>query len=242
LTCRERASLLDGEDAALWRRYLELEHRGSRERALTVLEEFVTALSTYPPERRAAFARTFCVLATDTDTELPVRYSLLLGVICPYLAVAHARRDVSALRWMVRLRECNVPLYECGPMFDPDRFGTADFLREILAQDPADTVSRRCLISELSRHFDYSIHEVPAGILYNANGATITECLELLEELEELRSLVEAEGLWEEYDARIRECALHFRGYADYLSNREEYASYAAYMNAAGRKTHLSDP
>lgn len=236
------AALLDEGDAALWQRNLDLEQRGARERALAVLDEFVATLSAYRPERRAAFAEEFCALASAADATLPVRHPLLVGVICPYLAVAHARRDISALRWMVRLRERNVPLYECGPMFDPDRFGTTDLLREILAQDPADNASRRRLISELSRHFDYSIHEVPAGILYNANGATITECLELLEELEELRSLVEAEGLREEYGARIREWALHFRGYADYLSNREEYASYAAYMNAAGRKTHLSDP
>jgi hypothetical protein len=95
-----------------------------RERALTVLDEFVTALSTYPPERRAAFARTFCALATDTDTELPVRYSLLLGVICPYLAEARSREEISALRWMVRIRERNAPLNECRHVFDPYEFGT----------------------------------------------------------------------------------------------------------------------
>jgi hypothetical protein len=88
------------------------------------LDEFVTALSTYPPERRAAFARTFCALATDTDTELPVRYYLLLGVICPYLAEARSREEISALRWMVRIRERNAPLNECRHVFDPYEFGT----------------------------------------------------------------------------------------------------------------------
>jgi hypothetical protein len=52
----------------------------------------------------------------------------------------------------------------------------------------------------------------------------------VLEDLEELRILVEAESLREVYDDRIHEWAFHLRGYTDYLSNREKYASYASYI------------
>lgn len=225
-------STLDDRDAALWRQYLDLERKGVRKQALALLDEFVTALSAYPPERRAAFTRTFCALATAKDAKLPARQPLLVGVICPYLADASARGEISALRWMVGLHDRNTPLYECRHLFDPERFGTADLLCEILAQDPEDSTARRRLIRELAYWFDYSIHEVPAGVLsgFSMEGATIPQCHELLDELEEFRGLVETEGLREDYEDRICVWAFHFRGYANYLSNREEYESYADYI------------
>jgi len=48
--------------------------------------------------------------------------------------------------------------------------------------------------------------------------------------------LAAQERIQERYAELIRACRLHFRGYRDYLLNREKYRSYAEYLtrNAAG--------
>jgi hypothetical protein len=76
----------------------------------------------------------------------------------------------------------------------------------------------------------YSLHEVPAGVLYGVDGASPEQCQELEEELDGFYRLVAQEQMQERYAELFRACYLHFRGYQDYLLNRERYKSYAEYL------------
>ena len=77
----------------------------------------------------------------------------------------------------------------------------------------------------------YSIHEVPAGVLYGIDGASPEQCRELEEELDEFCRLVEQEQLDQRFADLIRICRLHFRAYRDYLLNRERYGNYEAFLS-----------
>jgi hypothetical protein len=80
--------------------------------------------------------------------------------------------------------------------------------------------------------FDYVLHELPAGILYGTDGATIDQCDELRTELNDYEHLVQALGSEEADRDLIAEARMHIPSYKRYLSRREHYTSYEHYLSA----------
>lgn len=70
-----------------------------------------------------------------------------------------------------------------------------------------------------ARYFDYCIHEIPHGVLYNHNGANVEECGELLELLTifERRVNVLDEP---DYNEKIALWRYSFESYQGYLRSR----------------------
>ena len=66
--------------------------------------------------------------------------------------------------------------------------------------------------------------------MFGWNGATVTECMEWLKSLEEFRDLIGEEGNSDKYYEAVGRWGFHFRGYADYLTHREQYQNYADYI------------
>ncbi|MDO1451681.1 hypothetical protein Q0590_35740 [Rhodocytophaga aerolata] len=82
----------------------------------------------------------------------------------------------------------------------------------------------RCLESYL----DFTIHEVPYGVLYGMDGASPDECLKLLDTLEEYKELCHTLGV--DRDDLIAECYFHYQHYYIYLQDQQKYTSYEQYL------------
>lgn len=82
----------------------------------------------------------------------------------------------------------------------------------------------RCLESYL----DFTIHEVPYGVLYGMDGASPDECLKLLDTLEEYKELCHTLGV--DRDDLIAECYFHYQHYYIYLQDQQKYSSYEQYL------------
>jgi hypothetical protein len=80
--------------------------------------------------------------------------------------------------------------------------------------------------------FEYSLHELPAAVLYGPGVDALSpeQCLELEQELDEFRLLVRAEGEEQLYEKFIRKCRFHFRAYRDYLLSPGDCRNYAEYL------------
>lgn len=81
---------------------------------------------------------------------------------------------------------------------------------------------------ELFRYLKYTLHELPAGVLYGANSASERECSELMEatnRLEELSKLAE-----EDFTEFLVLCRWHYERYQHYLGRQRHFGSYANYM------------
>ena len=81
---------------------------------------------------------------------------------------------------------------------------------------------------ELYRYLKYTLHELPAGVLYGANGASDKECSELMEatyRLEELSNLI-----GEDLSDFLALCRWHYERYPHYLGRHRHFGSYANYM------------
>ena len=80
----------------------------------------------------------------------------------------------------------------------------------------------------LNRTLHYSVHELPAGVLWGPDGATPKQCAELMEDLyrfEELSRLLNMEN--QEF---IEGCRWHFEHYPHFLSRQKHFKGYAEYI------------
>ena len=223
---------LGPSEAVLWQRYLTAEASGYRKRILSMLAKFVQALQDGPEEQRQNFAETFCRQMADAREKLPLREPLFAGIIGPYLVAAYEKGEQNAGRWLAYfdLSFWNMPpshkLIDLTYSRSPIALLTAAF-----RQDPDNVHTQDLLIQKLSNQFEYAVHEVPSGVLNGNTGSTVAECQEWQDDLALFREVVQKRGVAEKYAEDMRYWDFHFRGYADYLTHREQYQNYADYIN-----------
>ena len=58
----------------------------------------------------------------------------------------------------------------------------------------------------------------------------MAECQEWQDDLALFREVVQKRGIADKYAEAMRYWNFHFRGYADYLTHREQYQNYADYI------------
>jgi hypothetical protein len=73
-----------------------------------------------------------------------------------------------------------------------------------------------------------AVHELPAGVLWGANGASEKECKELLEALVELEQVCSVLG--RNHADFIEDCRWHLEHYPHYLSRQRHFPSYDQYI------------
>lgn len=87
-------------------------------------------------------------------------------------------------------------------------------------------------VHERAYYLGYTLHELPDGVLYGHDGASIAECDELLGLLAEFVDLAKKAGLQEVHAKLIKDCAFHFRSYRDYLVARSWGDTYKTYLES----------
>ena len=79
------------------------------------------------------------------------------------------------------------------------------------------------------RYFEYTLHEIPYGVLYSQNGATSEECIKLLDELKNYELL--CARLKINRMKLIEKCRFYYNAYKDYLYVCEEYSDFSDYLD-----------
>lgn len=80
----------------------------------------------------------------------------------------------------------------------------------------------------LLKYLEYTLHELPAGVLYDANGADRKKCAELMRDTYRLEELAKELGV--DISEFISTCRWHYERYPRYLSRQRHFGSYANYM------------
>ena len=79
------------------------------------------------------------------------------------------------------------------------------------------------------RWLEGAVHELPAGLLWGANGATPEQCSEMLDGLDEFACVCDRLGL-DDHKEFIDGCRWHFEHYPHYLGRRRHFVDYATYI------------
>jgi hypothetical protein len=90
-------------------------------------------------------------------------------------------------------------------------------------------------LGRLSRYLRYTLHELPAGVLYDANGADEQKCAELMKETYRLEQLSAELGV--DSSSLIAACRWHYERYPHYLSRHRHFGSYKSYIAKHGGPT-----
>lgn len=222
--------MLTDDQRKLWEAYETAEGRAPRAEKLQALDAFLDALVSSPATDWFPWARSVAEQVVDHGTDFVIRRPLFERAVFPALLAGYQARLPGSARWLAGLADHLRRNPQCREQLPAEEATELGLLWAAIRQDPADHRSRRRLIDKVSSRLRYSIHEVPSGILYGIGGASPEQCQELEEELEEFSRLVTQAAVQERYAELIRSCRLHFRGYRDYLLQREKYESYAAYL------------
>ena len=215
----------------LWDAYIAAESRAPRAEKLRALDAFLDALATSPPSDWFPWARSIAEQVVDHGGNLVIRRPLFERAVFPALLAGYRLCLPGSARWLAGLSENLWRYPKCRESLQPDEMTEVGLLSAAIRHDPNDRRSRLRLIDKIADRLCYSLHELPSGVLYGMDGATIEECQELDEELDEFCRLVAQEELDARYAELIQCCRFHFRAYRDYLTNREQYRDYAEYLS-----------
>jgi len=81
----------------------------------------------------------------------------------------------------------------------------------------------------LSNYINFSIHELPWGILDGNSCAEKDAKLEMLNNLDKFSKI--SEKLGKDNEEYIEECRIYYNAWFDFLGNRNEYESYEEYLD-----------
>ncbi len=113
-------------------------------------------------------------------------HSVFVHLVLPVLLAGYAERASWSALWLARVG-ANLRAV-------PDLASTLrgrsvyQFLREAHEWEPSEQ-TRRAVLGAAIRWFDYCQHEWPSGILYSSDGASLSQCDDLLREVAFARSL-----------------------------------------------------
>lgn len=82
--------------------------------------------------------------------------------------------------------------------------------------------------ARLLRFLEYTLHELPSGVLYGADGADEEQCSELMKDTYRLEELAKNRGI--DLSKLLAKCRWHYERYPHYLSRHRHFGSYANYM------------
>ena len=114
------------------------------------------------------------------------------------------------------------------------RPGDVDLWKEAYRRDPSSDVARVKLVASTARFIQYTLHELPAGVLYGNNGATVEQCKDLETELAFFRGLLTSTES-EQFQNLVELASVHYPAYRAYLSQnqRQGYATFLAERDGA---------
>ncbi len=220
---------------AAWARYAKAEEDRLRPMAMFLLKSVILAAQSLPEAARWAWARRIASDAVDGDLRTPVRFPLFREVLLPALVGGIRSGEPGCARWLAGFARFLCQSRECAEELPPGQRTEIGLLRYALRTSPDDALARSRLIDAMRRQLDHSLHELPAGVLYGSNGATVEECVLLQSDLEEFEALVAAHGALADHSERIAECRLHYWAYEAYRARIGEFESYADYLSRPGR-------
>ncbi|MGK7311786.1 MAG: hypothetical protein ACN0LA_06055 [Candidatus Longimicrobiales bacterium M2_2A_002] len=199
----------------LWRDYQKAEEDRIRSETLERLDVFISRLLAEPPALWRKWALDLAESISDAGNELIIRFPLFRHVLLPALVEGVTEKRAGCARWLAHFEQLLLKS-DASPL--PSELRTAHgLLQEALRVDSNDKLARQRLVERHARYLDYTLHELPAGVLYGHDGATAEECVELQAFLSEFRTHLEFLGLIERYQDLLAACEFHFTAYHRYL-------------------------
>lgn len=160
-----------------------------------------------------------------------IRQPLFEKIIYPILKSEIENKNVEAIKILIKLEQ---NYYAYQRKFSADKFESSlQLIKRGLRIDENDKELLVSYEKELLYQLEFSIHEIPSGVLYGMDGASIDECNKLMETLEIYQQVCHKLSLENDEDKNdlIEYCDFHYRNYKDYLENTGKYENYKNFLS-----------
>ena len=158
--------------------------------------------------------------------KITISQPLFLNVFYPTLTTEIDKNNIDAIKSLIRLFE----YYGNYQNLTSDkRFSVWQLLEQGLRLSPNDTELLKQYEEKQRDYFEYTLHELPTGVLYGSDGATIEQCEELLNDLTKYK--VVCEKLKVDNEELITECKFYYSSYKDYLTIYKNYSGFGDYLD-----------
>jgi hypothetical protein len=161
-----------------------------------------------------------------TTKDITIRQPLYKHLIYPILSDQVEQNNVNAIKGLLKLDQ-HLVSYQ-GYTKDT-KYSSWTLLEKGLSISPDDRELLELSEKTTKNYLDYTLHELPIGVLYGANGATIEECDELIKEVEKYEIL--CNKLQRDESELIEECKFYYPAYKDYLSVYKNYKNFDDYLD-----------
>ena len=160
-----------------YREFCDLRESGLRKDANRAAQEFVAE---YKEKPDASFLSEIC-----ESVDHKINYHIWSGIVLPFYR--QDPRDPVAIKCLI---ETVQNLYSDKSAHESlnwiSEWQLVDQYLELLPEDSWATEKKKSL---LAAWLAYSIHEWPSGVLYGKDGATASQCQEILDAVDELQAL-----------------------------------------------------
>jgi hypothetical protein len=150
----------------LWDAYLQLEARALRADKMRGLATFLDSLSGSPEWEWFPWARSIAERVVDKCEAFIIRMPLFERAIFPALLAGYRAGMPGCARWLAGLSDLLHRSTKCQEYLPEAERNDVGLLRAALRQDPTDPWPRQRLLEKLSERLRFSLHELPAGVLY----------------------------------------------------------------------------
>lgn len=113
-----------------------------------------------------------------------------------------------------------------GGKYQP--FQLADMLLEY---EPDNVDALKYKYEALKYFLEFSIHEMPSGVLNGYDGASVSDIPAMIEDTNELERISRKLNM-PPCETLIADCRRYYKAYGDYLQNLDSYGTFEAYLRS----------
>ena len=160
------------------------------------------------------------------QNKITIRHQLFHRVLYPILSIEIDKENIQAIKSFVRLQEY-YGNYE--NLTKDNRFSVWKLIDKGLKIAPDDNELLILFQKKQKDYFEYTLHELPIGVLYGSDGASIQECKELLNDLTRYENVCNKLSIDDQQ--LIDECKFYYFAYKDYLAIYKDYKGFDDYLD-----------
>ena len=221
---------LPSKPANRWIEYNDAESRGTRAQKLGSLERLINALLDLPQPVWMEWAIDFCLQLEQKNLNLPIRSPLFERVLFPSLQQAMHSRAPGSFRLLAVLFSKLHNSKTCLNGIPEELRSPEMLLREELRWHPDDMKAGLQLVDLLASYASHTLHELPTGVLYGMDGASILQCDELISFIDDFRETAIRFGVLDTYKELIADGTFHYNAYRTYLQSGDYSAGYSGFL------------
>ncbi|MEM0578296.1 hypothetical protein [Flavobacterium polysaccharolyticum] len=161
-----------------------------------------------------------------TAKDIIIRQPLYKHLIYPVLSEQVEQNNVNAIKGLLKLDQ-HLVSYQ-GYTKDT-KYSSRTLLEKGFNISPDDRELLELYEIQTREYLNYTLHEIPIGVIYRTDGATIEQCVELINKTEKYEILCKKLKL--DKSELIQECKYYYSAYKNYLSIYTNYKNFADYLD-----------